>query len=43
MTDFNFYLTLINLPYGDDNLSDEFNLLAYLSIQYFMKETKRFD
>ena len=46
MTDirnFNFNLTLRNLLYGDDNLSDEFNVLAYLSIQYFMKETKRFD
>ena len=26
--------------YGDENLSDEINVLAYLSIQYFMKETK---
>ena len=46
MTDFrnfNFNLTLRNLLYGDDNLSDEFNVLAYLSIQYFMKETKHFD
>ena len=46
MTDlrnFNFNLTLRNLLYGDDNLSDEFNVLVYLSIQYFMKETKRFD
>ena len=46
MTDlrnFDFNLMLRNLLYGDDNLSDEFNVLAYLSIQYFMKETKRYD
>ena len=46
MTDlrnFNFNLTLGNLLYGDDNLSDEFNVLAYLTFQYLMKETKRFD
>ena len=30
----NFNLTLRNLLYGDDNLSDEFNVFAYLSIQY---------
>ena len=40
LRNFNFNLTLRNLLYGDDKLSDELNELAYLSIQYFMKETK---
>ena len=40
---FNFNLTLRNLLYGDENLTDENNVLAYLRIPIFMKETKRFD